>query len=246
MIFYVIIKDDFYERKILMNNFKESLKLTNYEPSPLSEREARRTYEKFVIEQEEPFILFINYFNKYINNLRDQGKITPHLAFYARVKAANSAYQNHSNGKSLDDAFGIEILATSESEYRILMKAIESSEESTISQSSAAPESSSKEEITSISTSDIDVSSSEYVNGSDSSVSSLQESDESDAFSSFFNGIFKGEYAIFIYLIIVLIAVICVIYGIYRCCWSRRRYNDPSITESMLGSVENDFTLDSI
>lgn len=112
-----------------MNEFKESLNPENYQATPLSEREARRTYEKFVIDQEEQFILFINYLNQYINHLRDLGKITPHLAFYARVKATNSAYKNHSDGKTLDDVFGIEILATSEEEYKTLMEEIESPSE---------------------------------------------------------------------------------------------------------------------
>lgn len=113
-----------------MNEFKESLKQDKYKLEPLSEREARRNYEKFVIDQEDQFILFINYLNQYINELRDQGKITPHLAFYARVKAASSAYKNHSEKKALDDTFGLEILATSEAEYKTLMEAIESTEQS--------------------------------------------------------------------------------------------------------------------
>lgn len=114
-----------------MNEFKESLNPNNYKPDPLTEREARRAYNKFVIDQEEQFIMFINYLNQYINYLRDLGKITPHLAFYARVKATNSAYQNHAEGKALDDVFGIEILATAEAEYRTLMKEIESNPKAT-------------------------------------------------------------------------------------------------------------------
>lgn len=118
-----------------MNEFKKSLIPENYgnipQVTPLSEREARRTYEKYVIDQEEQFILFINYLNQYLNHLRDLGKITPFLSFYARVKATSSAYKNHSDGKSLDDVFGIEILATAEEEFRILMEEIESSPEAT-------------------------------------------------------------------------------------------------------------------
>ena len=109
-----------------MKDFKESLNPENFEVTPLTEREARRNYEKFVLDQESQFILFINYLNKFINELRDKGTITPHLAFYARVKATNSAYQNHSDKKALDDVFGIEILATAEAEFQALMKEIES------------------------------------------------------------------------------------------------------------------------
>ena len=51
-----------------MNEFKKSLSPENYgntpQVTPLSEREARRTYEKYVIDQEEQFILFINYLNQ--------------------------------------------------------------------------------------------------------------------------------------------------------------------------------------
>lgn len=114
-----------------MNEFRESLNPKNYQVTPLSEREARRTYEKFVLDQEDQFILFINYFNRYLNYLRDIGMITTELAFYARVKATNSAYKNHSDGKALDDVFGIEILATSEKEYKTLMTEIESSPDTT-------------------------------------------------------------------------------------------------------------------
>lgn len=114
-----------------MNDFKESLKPERFEVTPLTEREARRTYEKFVLDQEDQFILFINYLNRYLNYLRDIGTITPELAFYARVKATNSAYKNHNEGKTLDDVFGIEILATSEAEYRTLMQEIESNNNQT-------------------------------------------------------------------------------------------------------------------
>lgn len=116
-----------------MNEFKESLKIENYrdniQTEQLTDREARRTYEKFVLDQEEQFILFINYLNRYINDLRDKGIITPHLAFYARVKATNSAFKNHTEHKALDDVFGIEILGTSEPELMALRKVIESSED---------------------------------------------------------------------------------------------------------------------
>lgn len=106
------------------NSFKERIKVILPITSKLNNDEAKQTYEKFVLEQEEPFILFINYLNKYVNELRGKGMISPFLKFYARVKATNSALENH-NKKALDDVFGIEFICATDREIQILQKEIE-------------------------------------------------------------------------------------------------------------------------
>lgn len=102
-----------------MNNFREKLKVRD-----LNDREARQTYEKFVLEQEEQFILFINYLNQYINELKEKGIISKSFKFYARVKATNSALKNY-NQKALDDVFGIECICATEREISILQQLLE-------------------------------------------------------------------------------------------------------------------------
>lgn len=102
-----------------MNNFREKLKVRD-----LNDREARQTYEKFVLEQEEQFILFINYLNQYINELKKKEIISKSFRFYARVKATNSALKNY-NKKALDDVFGIECICATEREISILQQLLE-------------------------------------------------------------------------------------------------------------------------
>lgn len=106
-----------------MKNFKESIKV-DLEEVKLTEREARQTYERFVLEQQEEFVLFINYLNQYINGLREKGVISPFLKFYARVKATNSALKNYEK-KALDDIFGIEFICATDEEIEILQKELE-------------------------------------------------------------------------------------------------------------------------
>ena len=84
------------KREKSMENFKENLKgNTEIKEEKLTERQARRTYEQFVNRQEEQFLLFINYLNKHINKLREDGLISPFLEFRARIKATNSALKNY-------------------------------------------------------------------------------------------------------------------------------------------------------
>lgn len=106
-----------------MESFRERIKV-NLPTGKLNKNEARDTYERFVLEQEEPFILFINYLNRYVNQLRKEGKISPFLEFYARVKSTNSALENHDK-KALDDVFGIEFICASDREIAVLQKEIE-------------------------------------------------------------------------------------------------------------------------
>lgn len=106
-----------------MTDFKESIKV-DLKTIQLTQEEAKETYEIYVREQEEQFILFVNYLNQYINGLKAQGIISPFLKFYARIKATNSALKNYEK-KALDDIFGIEFICATAEEIEILQQALE-------------------------------------------------------------------------------------------------------------------------
>jgi len=107
----------------MSSSFKERIKF-KLPTSNLTNIEARQAYENFVLGQEESFILFINYLNRYVNQLRERGVISPFLKFYARVKATNSALENHDK-KALDDVFGIEFICATDREIELLQRELE-------------------------------------------------------------------------------------------------------------------------
>ncbi len=99
--------------------FRAKLKVT-----PINEREKISEYNRFVAEQEKPFILFINSINKYINKLRKKGILSNFLEVRARIKASSSALRNDET-KALDDVFGMEFICATEREIEILRENIE-------------------------------------------------------------------------------------------------------------------------
>ena len=101
------------------NEFRRDIKVT-----VPSEREKVMSYNKFIIQQQEPFILFINYVNKYINELREKGIISNFLEIRARIKSSNSALKNDQS-KVVDDVFGIEFVCATEKEIEVVEKYIE-------------------------------------------------------------------------------------------------------------------------
>lgn len=110
-----------------MNDFKESIKVKcvgKPQERKMTDREARRFYEEFIFSQENQFLLFINYLNKQINELKEKGVISPFLQLYARIKATNSALKNYDK-KELDDIFGIEFVCATEREISIVRRLME-------------------------------------------------------------------------------------------------------------------------
>ena len=105
-----------------MSDFKKRIKVDMSEDK-LSELEARRVYEEFVESQKEQFLLFINYLNKYINELREEGIISQFLEFRARIKTSNSALNNYEK-KALDDIFGMEFICATDTEIEIVKSKI--------------------------------------------------------------------------------------------------------------------------
>lgn len=107
-----------------MKDLKERIKV-DLQAMRLTKIEEKQTYKKFVSEQQEQFEQFINYLNQYINELREQGVISPFLKFYARIKATKSALKNYEK-KALDDIFGIEFICATDEEIQRLQKEMES------------------------------------------------------------------------------------------------------------------------
>ena len=103
-------------------DFRESLKVepTLLVPDQITEREKLVSYNKFTIDQQEPFILFINYLNKAVNELRAEEEVSDILQIRARIKSPISAFKNDSKGKTLDDIFGIEFICASEKEIELV------------------------------------------------------------------------------------------------------------------------------
>ena len=93
--------------------FRERIKV-----SVPTEREKATAYNKFIIDQQNPFILFINYINKYMNGLREMGIISNFLEIRARIKTSKSAFQNDQK-KTLDDIFGMEFVCATEREAKV-------------------------------------------------------------------------------------------------------------------------------
>ena len=108
-------------------DFRESLKVkaTPLVPDTLTEREKLVSYNKFTIDQQEPFILFINYLNKAVNELRAQEKVSDILQIRARIKSPISAFENDTRGKTLNDIFGIEFICASEEEIALVKERME-------------------------------------------------------------------------------------------------------------------------
>lgn len=94
-----------------MEEFRESLKvnLNEKKEEKLTEEQAREIYKRYVAEQQEQFIAFINYLNQYLNKLKEKYEILKNVQLRARIKATKSALRNYEI-KALNDVFGIEFV----------------------------------------------------------------------------------------------------------------------------------------
>lgn len=109
--------------------FRESMRIQSVKGSALginglTIRQAARAYEQYILVQEQPFILCLNYINQYVNSLREQGAISSFLEFRARIKATSSALQNDGR-KALDDIFGLEFIGATDEELAIIKEKLE-------------------------------------------------------------------------------------------------------------------------
>lgn len=90
----------------------------------LSTSDAVRQYQKYVLEQEQPFILCINYINQLVNELKERGIVSSFLEFRARIKSTESALKNDQK-KALDDIFGLEFIGATKEELIIIKHELE-------------------------------------------------------------------------------------------------------------------------
>lgn len=104
-----------------MEEFRESLKvnLNEKKEEKLTEEQAREIYKRYVAEQQEQFIAFINYLNQYLNKLKEQNEVLKNVQLRARIKATKSALKNYEI-KALNDVFGIEFVCENEEGLKML------------------------------------------------------------------------------------------------------------------------------
>ena len=81
-------------------------------------------YSKYVMQQEEQFRKIMEFVNTLINNMKENADISEYVELRARIKAARSALANDAH-KTLDDAFGMEIVTTTEEEIDIILEELE-------------------------------------------------------------------------------------------------------------------------
>lgn len=80
-------------------------------------------YNDYIAQQKEPFKAIMHYFNNFINELKDKGKISEYMEFRARIKAPQSALNNDLE-KALDDVFGMEFIEATDEEVDFVLSAI--------------------------------------------------------------------------------------------------------------------------
>ena len=93
-------------------------------PEQRNEMENIFEYNKYVYQQQEHFIIIMNYIDNIINEMLENGEISEYGEFRARIKSPKSALKNDPV-KALDDVFGMEIITATEFEYEKIMKELE-------------------------------------------------------------------------------------------------------------------------
>lgn len=102
-----------------------------------SDAENFELYNDFVNQQRNAFKAIMIYFNKILNNLKKEGKISDFTEFRARIKGPASALKNDEinnvklrtndnelDSKSLDDVFGMEFIGATEKEVDFILATI--------------------------------------------------------------------------------------------------------------------------
>ena len=93
-------------------------------PQQRNEMENIFEYNKYIYQQQEYFIIIMNYIDNIINEMLENGEISEYGEFRARIKSPKSALRNDPV-KALDDVFGMEIITATEFEYEKIMKELE-------------------------------------------------------------------------------------------------------------------------
>lgn len=94
-----------------MNNTDTSWRATLKETPP-NEMEKYSLYSDFTTIQKRGFVEIIRLVDKCIEHMQNNGELTGYVKINARIKSASSALKNDDEmNKTLDDVFGIEIIA---------------------------------------------------------------------------------------------------------------------------------------
>ena len=103
------------------NPWRVSLKET-----PPNEMEKYSLYNEYISMQKQGFLEVISLVSEMIEQLKLDGEITENVKINARIKSAESALRNDDiEGKTLDDVFGVEIVAGNEKSLEKIMQLIE-------------------------------------------------------------------------------------------------------------------------
>lgn len=122
---------------IIIEKYKVDVKRQSKELAEKIQKE--NFYIEFVKSQEKGFLRFVNYINSAVEILKKKGKISQFIEIRARIKDINSALNNHTKDKLLDDVFGMEIICATESEIQIIKETIEGNLKTTRSKTHNKP-----------------------------------------------------------------------------------------------------------
>lgn len=94
--------------------------------TPPNEMEKYSLYSDYVTTQKRGFVEVIRIVDDLISELQDNGELTGYVKINARIKSTESALRNDDKeDKTLDDVFGIEILAGNEKALRKIVNKLE-------------------------------------------------------------------------------------------------------------------------
>lgn len=94
--------------------------------TPPNEMERYLLYSDYITNQKRGFIETIKIVDKLITDLQDNGELTEYVKINARIKSTESALKNDDiKNKALNDAFGMEIIAGTESALKRIMDKLE-------------------------------------------------------------------------------------------------------------------------
>lgn len=94
--------------------------------TPPNEMERYSLYSDYIANQKRGFIEIIRIVDRLITELQDNGELTGYVKINARIKSTESALKNDDiEDKALNDAFGMEIIAGTESALKKIMDKLE-------------------------------------------------------------------------------------------------------------------------
>ena len=107
-------------------NSKQSAWRLSLRETPPNEMEKYSLYSEYTTNQKRGFVEIIKLVDKCITKLQEEGELTEYVKINARIKSAESALKNDDiDNKTLDDVFGIQILAGNKEALRKILEALQ-------------------------------------------------------------------------------------------------------------------------